>query len=90
MIIIHYDNLFFSCEFVVVIWHSRYINAIPIIHDANWTATFSHASRSDNYTVTGKVLRHQPILSMFAMPFPLVCSVVAVVACSRSDHIMVI
>lgn len=70
--------------------NNRYINAIPIIHDANWTAAFGHAPRSDNFTVTGRMLRHEPILSMFAMPFPLVCSVVAVVSCSRNKHIMVL
>ena len=58
--------------------------------NVNWTAALSQASRSDNYTATGRVLRHEPLLSMFAMPFPLVCSVVAVVSCSRSSHIMVL
>lgn len=67
----------------------RYVNALPTISDANWSAVFAHAHRSDNVTVTASFLRHEPILSMFVMPFPLVCSVVAVVSCSRSDHIMV-
>ncbi len=71
----------------------RYINVIPSFQQANdpsnWTSVFSHAQRSDNVTVGTMTLRHQPILSMFAMPLPLVCSVVAVVSCSRNDHILV-
>ena len=69
--------------------YGRYINNVPEIHDMNWTAAFGHVPRSDNITVTGKMLRHEPILSMFAMPFPLVCSVVAVVSSSRNNQIMV-
>ena len=34
-------------------------------------------------------IRFQPILSVLVIPFPLVCSVIAVVSCSQSSHIMV-
>lgn len=66
----------------------RYINVIPAIQDDNFTRAFAHAHRSDNYTVTAVQLRHEPVLSMFLMPFPMLCSVVAVISCSRNRHVL--
>lgn len=67
----------------------RFVNAIPpLVMDANSSRAFAHAARSDNFTVSLQQIRHEPIISMFLMPFPLVCSVVAVVSCSRSSHIL--
>lgn len=40
-------------------------------------------------TTASASLRHQPLLSVLVMPFPLICAVVAVVSCSQSEHIMV-
>lgn len=54
-------------------------------YDVNFAQTLH---RSDNYTVVAWHVRHEPILGMFLMPFPLLCSVVAVVACSRSNHVL--
>lgn len=67
---------------------SRYVNAIPATQDANLSRVFANVQRSDNVTVSVHTLRHEPILAMFLMPFPLLCSVVAVVSCSRSNHIL--
>lgn len=86
MLLCPHDDPFAATDSLV---RGRYINAIPAVQDANWTAVFGHVPRNDNITVSASFLRHEPILSMFVMPFPLVCSVVAVVSCSRNDHIMV-
>jgi hypothetical protein len=56
------------------VFYKHYINGTA-------TATPNH---------TWMFLRHEPILSMVAIPFPLICSVVAVVACSQTSHVLVI
>jgi hypothetical protein len=61
----------------------------PVLYDNylhNLNGTAKQNARPNSSWV---FLRHEPIVSMMAIPFPLMCSVVAVVTCSQTSHVLV-
>ena len=60
------------------------------VYDFESEGRRQHSHNSSSMPIQADMtLRHQPILSVMVIPFPLVCAVVAVVACSQNSHIMV-
>lgn len=56
----------------------------------NDDASLLHGGKNSTKTRAAWIfLRHEPILSILTIPFPLVCSVVAIVTCSQTSHAMV-